>query len=91
MHIDAVQRQRVLRQGVEPRLGGAPVEAVMPVADQLLHVSDVAAIRPGLARRLVGKARARQPLAQIGDRRIRHVQRAGNGLAHRGRSRSIFR
>ena len=47
---------------------------VAPVRHQLLQVGEVGAVGPRLAGRLVGPARAREALAQIGDRRVGHVQ-----------------
>ena len=59
--------------------------AVAPVRHQLLQVGQVGAIGPRLAGRLVGPARAREALAQIGDRRVGHVQFKRRGsAAHRG-------
>ena len=49
------------------RLGGAPVVAVAPVGDQLAQVGEVGAVVPARAGDLVGKARAREALAQIGE------------------------
>jgi hypothetical protein len=80
VHVDAVQRRLVLGEGVEPRLLCAPVEVPLPVVDQLLHVPDVAAVGPRRPRRLVRETGAREALAQIGDRGIRHVQRERFGL-----------
>ena len=74
VQVDAVQRHLELRKGVEPRLLRAPVEAVAPVLDQLAQVRDVGAVGPGLAGRLVGEARAREALAQVGDRVVGDVE-----------------
>ena len=48
-----------------------------PVLDQPAQVVDVRAIGPGLAGRLIGEPRARETLAQIGDRGIGDVQGEG--------------
>ena len=78
VQVDAVQRHRVLRKRVEERLLRPPVEAGVPVLDKLLEVGDIGSECPRLARRLVGKARACQPLAQIDDGAVRDVQLKGS-------------
>src|SRR5207249_11854544 len=55
-----------LRQRVEPRLRHAPVEALAPVGDQLAQVGEVRTVGPARAGDLVGEARAREALAQVG-------------------------
>ena len=62
------------RKAVELGFPGAPVEAVAPVVEQRLEIGEARAGGPGLERRLVGKARARETLAQIGDGRIGDVK-----------------
>ena len=77
MHVDVVQRRLELRERVQPRLLGAPVETAAPVLDQAAQVIDVRAVFPGLAGRLIGESRARETFAQIGNRRVRDVQAEG--------------
>src|SRR5690242_8921745 len=74
MQLDAAQACRELTKTVYPRLVSAPVESVAPVRDQLAQVVAARAGRPHGKRRLVRKARARQPLAQVGERAVRHVK-----------------
>jgi hypothetical protein len=74
VHVDPVERRLELREGVEPRLLRPPVEARTPVLDELAQVADIGAVGPRLSRRLVGEARARETLAQIGDRLFGDVQ-----------------
>jgi hypothetical protein len=75
MKIDAAHRDLELRKGVEPRLLRPPVEGGLPVFRDLSHVAEIGPKRPRLARRLVGKAGARETLAQIVDRGLRHIKR----------------
>ena len=78
-----MQRHLVLGKGVEPRFLRAPVEAVVPVVDQRLHVRDVGAVGPGLARGPVREACAREAFAQIGDCLVGDAQREWLGsFAH---------
>src|SRR5439155_3484590 len=70
-HVDEVDAEAAdagaeLREGVEPRLGRAPVEALTPVGDQVAQVGEVRAVGPARAGDLVGEARAREALAQVG-------------------------
>jgi len=77
MHIDVVQRHPELRERVQPRFLGPPVEDGSPVLDQFSQVGDIRALLPWRAGRLIGEARARQAFTQIGDRRVRNVQGEG--------------
>jgi len=52
---------------VQAGLVRAPVVAIAPVGDELSYVGEVRAVSPSRARHLVRKARARQPLPQIGE------------------------
>jgi hypothetical protein len=45
--------------------------------DQLFHEDQAGAGRPRRKRRLVGQARAREALAQVGELRVRNVQPEG--------------
>ena len=58
VQVDAVERNAELRKGVQRGFLGAPVKPVAPVFHQLTKISDIGAIGPGLAGRLIGKARA---------------------------------
>jgi hypothetical protein len=74
MNVDAVQRSPELRDRIEPRLLRPPVESVAPIRDEIAQIPAIRPERPAIAaiilRRLIGEARARKPLAQIGDRGI---------------------
>jgi len=65
------------REAVELTLPGAPVEAVLPVIDERFQIREAGAGGPRFKRRLVGKARAREPLAQIGDLGVGNMQGEG--------------
>src|SRR5690606_38094705 len=65
---------------VEPRLGRTPVELVAPVRDQLAHGVEVRAVAPARAGDLVGKARAREALAQVRQDGIRNRDAIGLDL-----------
>ena len=67
MQVDAVERDAELRKGVERCFLRPPVKPVAPVFGEFAKISDIGAIGPGLAGRLIGKARAGKTLAQIGD------------------------
>jgi hypothetical protein len=54
MHVDAVQRHFELREGVEPRLLRAPIEARAPVVEQAAQILDIGAVGPGVAGCLIG-------------------------------------
>ena len=77
MQVDAADRQRELAEAVELRLPRPPVEARAPVFDDVPHVGEACARGPRRQRRLVGPARARKALAQVGDGGVRNVQREG--------------
>src|SRR3954447_21995888 len=74
MQLDAVQACRELTKAVYARFLRAPVEAIAPVRYKLTQVVAARAGRPHGQRRLVRKARARQPLAQIGKCGLRHLK-----------------
>ncbi len=67
MQVDAADRHRELPEAVELGFPGAPVEACAPVVGKLLRVRHAGSGRPRLQRRLVGPARAREAVAQVGD------------------------
>ncbi len=71
VQVDALHARGELREGVQPRLGRAPVEPVAPVVDQPLHVGEAGAGLPGrraAARRASACARG-APSGRRGRRR----------------------
>src|SRR5207245_1779293 len=64
---------------VQSRLVRAPVVALAPVGDQLLHVGQARAVLPAGLRRLVGPAHAREPRAKILQHVVGHVELEGLG------------
>ena len=74
VQVDPVQRHLELRQRVQPRFLRPPVEPVGPIGRQLPQIGEIRAIGPRLARRLVREARALQPIAQVGNLPIRHLE-----------------
>jgi len=64
---EAVDLRQELREGVEPRLGASPVEALLPGGRQRPHVAEIGPERPARAVGLVGPARARQPGSEVLD------------------------
>ncbi len=77
MEVDAGHLRDELAERVEPGLVRAPVVAVLPVGDELLHVGEAGAIGPLLPGSLIRPAHAGQPLAQVGERRLRDVDAKG--------------
>src|SRR3954465_13841895 len=75
MQLDAAQACRELTKAIYARFLRAPVEAIAPVRYKLTQVVAARAGRPHGQRRLVRKARARHPLAQIGKGGLRHLKR----------------
>ena len=76
-HVDEVDAEPAdagaeLREAVERRLVRAPVVAIAPVGDQLAQVGEVRPVGPAGAGDLVGEARAREALAQVGEDGVRH-------------------
>jgi hypothetical protein len=76
-HVDVVDAEPTdpgaeLRKPVERRLVDAPVVALAPVGDQLAQVGEVRPIGPAGARDLVGEARAREALAEVGEDGVGH-------------------
>src|SRR5207245_3684082 len=74
VQLDAVQRHGELPQAVDARFVRAPVEALLPMSHELSQMGEASPGRPGRERRLVRKARARQTLAQIGERGFGNVE-----------------
>ena len=64
-----------LREGVQRRLGGAPVVALRPMGDQLAQVREVRPVGPAGIGDLVGKSRPGEALAQVREHGV------GNGDA----------
>ena len=84
MQIDAAQRNRVLRKGVEPRFLSPPIKGAAPVFDEMLEIAEIGAIRPGLAGRLVGETRSPEPFAEIDDGLIGNFERERLRLCRHG-------
>src|ERR1700730_13049124 len=78
VEIDAAQRHLVLREGIEPRLLGPPIERRAPIFDELPQIADIGAVGPGCPGGLVRISRPRQSFAQIHDGLIRNGE--GEGL-----------
>ena len=70
VEVDAGERDVVLRELIEPGLGCSPVEALAPIGEEAREPRDVGAIGPGCAGRCIRQAGSREPLAEVGDRRI---------------------
>jgi hypothetical protein len=71
--LHAVDRGRELRQRVEPRLALAPVVVLRPVARELLQRRALDALGAIPDELLRGPSRRRDPLAELGDLRLRDV------------------
>ena len=69
-------------EGVEAGLGLAPVEAVLPVGHQFLDVVEVGAVVPLGAGDLIRPAHVVQPVAQVFEHVVGHVD--GVGLYRHG-------
>jgi hypothetical protein len=63
-----------LVEGVQLRLLRPPVEAVSPVRGQAPHEREVRAVLPPASADLVGPARARQSLPQVGQHAVVDVE-----------------
>lgn len=68
---EAVDLSAEVGEPVDGFLLCAPVEPVLPVVNELLHVGQVRAVVPARARDLVGPAGPRQALAQVVESRLR--------------------
>src|SRR5262249_18420656 len=68
-----VDRGDELRKRVQPRLGLAPVVFLAPVADELLQPGELRALRAIGDRFLVRPSRRVDALAQVVERRLRHL------------------
>src|SRR5258708_3998408 len=66
MQLDAADRNRELAKAVDARFLRAPVEAFLPIGDDLLEVREALAARPRLEGRLLGEGWAREPRLQGG-------------------------
>ena len=71
--VDAVDVRHELREGVQLRLGLAPVVVRAPVADELLELRQLRALRLIGDRFLVGPAGRREAPAEVGEIRLWHV------------------
>ena len=74
MQVDAVERHAELRKGVQRGFLGPPVEPIAPIVGEPAQIGDIGAIGPSLARRLIGKTGAGQPIAQVGDLGVRNTE-----------------
>src|SRR6185503_1789654 len=74
MQVGSAHGRFVVPEGVQLPLPGSPVERGIPVADELSQIREAGPGRPRLERRLVGEARAREALAQIGERGVGNLQ-----------------
>ena len=86
VEVFAVDLGLELRPRVETGLGGAPVEVVLPVRAQLLQVRELGAVVPTRVIELSGPARARQPITEIGEHVVGHIDPEGRSctrLNHR--------
>src|SRR5438552_4519125 len=77
--IDAGHGRCELTEAVERRLVRPPVLVIPPVRAELLHVLHVCTVGPGGARGLVGPARACEPLTQVVQDGLRHVDAERTG------------
>ena len=82
MQVDAVERHAKLRKGVQRGFLGPPVEIVAPVFSEAAKISDIGAIGPCLAGRLVGKASAGKTVAEVGNVGIRNTKTERGGICH---------
>ena len=73
VHLRAVDVGEEVRPPVEPRFLRAPVELVPPRLAQVLEVREVGAVVPRRAGNLVGPPRAREPVAQVVEDLLRHL------------------
>ena len=73
--VEPIDHGLILIQRVEAPLRRPPVELVAPVGDQVGHVAELRPVVPPDVLQLIGQAGARQPLAQIVEHGVRHVDR----------------
>src|SRR5262245_35160313 len=73
VNVQAVDFGGELVELVEPPLGGAPVELLPPVGDELLHVREVRPVVPARSGDLTRVARAGQPLLQVHQHGVGHA------------------
>src|SRR5437660_1505874 len=73
MDAEAVDLGTEVGEPVQRRLGGAPVEPVAPVPDQLTEVGEIGSVVPRAALDLVGVPRARQPRPQVAQDLVAHL------------------
>ena len=60
---------------IQPPLLLAPVEPARPVAEQFLQVGQIRTLRPRLLQRRLRPPRLPDPLPQVGQGRVRHLDR----------------
>ena len=73
MDVEPVDRREIIGQRIQPRLDAAPVIVVAPIGRQFLRIGERDALIPVVDRFLLGPARPRQPVFQIVERRLRHI------------------
>ena len=78
MNLHTVDRCLELRQLIEAALLLTPVERGPPVRDELLQIGEIRPVLPTRAVDLIGKTRPCQPLLQIRQNRVRHVDPEGD-------------
>ena len=84
--LEPVDVRRVLRQLIEAPLLGPPVEAGLPVGDELFQVRQVRAVVPPRSGDLVREARHREARLEIREHRVGHADGVGrDGRALHGR------
>ena len=75
MHVEPVDRREIIGQRVQPRFDRAPVIAALPIGGEFLCIGKRNALVPVAHRFLFGPARARQPVFEVVERRLRHIDR----------------
>src|SRR6202158_1882807 len=79
VEIDTLERDAELRKGIKRGFLGAPVKIVAPILRKLPKISDVSAVVPCATGRLVGKARARETVAQVRNVGVRDMKSEWGG------------
>ena len=83
VQLDAADRHAELAKAVDARFLRAPIKVSVPIVDEILKTPKTGTGRPRLEWRLLGPARARQALAQVGERDLGNVQPERPGRVHR--------
>src|SRR5206468_11775333 len=82
VQLDAMHRFRELAHRIDARLVCAPVEVVLPARHEASQILEARPGGPGIERRLVRKARAREALAQIGEQCFRNMKLEGANMGN---------